>query len=253
MKKIFFLVIIFIALVSFKNVPSQELYGLVVVIDPGHGGSDPGASSLFGKNKQCVTESAYCYDVAIRLENLLKSKGAIVFKTIKTNQLKPINNDPQQAIVCASNAVFSFDRSNVKAGSSGLSKRVAFANLKLKNFPKHKVVYISIHFDVVKKEFAGARIITGRKSNFLALCLKKELEIKNRLSNHVNSIITSGDKSKGVKNIYVLSNTNKIRECVLLELGNFKNEKDLWRIRDPKVREDYALVITKSLERFMKK
>lgn len=253
MKQLFFLAIIFIVLVSFKNRQSDELYGLVVVIDPGHGGSDPGANYNFGGSKQCVTESAYCYDIAVRLEKLLKSKGAIVFKTVKTNQIKPIDNNPQKEIVCNSIAVFSFDHSSVQAGVSGLAKRVSFANLKLRNFPEHKVVYISIHFDVIKKELSGARVIYGKNSDIFARCLKNELEIKNRLSNHEYPLIKNGDKSKGVKSIYVLSDKNKIKERVLLELGNFKNEADLWRIRDPKVREDYALIVTSALEKFMKK
>lgn len=246
--------IIFLTLISFKNEQSQKLNGLVVVIDPGHGGTDPGASGYFGKDKLCVAESAYCYDVALRLEKLLKSEGAIVFKTVKGTQSKPLNNNPQQVIPFMKGySLFNLDNSIVEAGSLGLSKRVSFANLKLENYPKHKVVFISIHFDVINKKLLGARIIMGKNANYLGSCLKKELETGHRLTTSDNGLLKNGDKSFGIKNLVVLGKTNKISECALIELGNFKNETDLWRIRDPKVREDYALIVTKSLERFMKK
>jgi len=252
--KILFFLIIFISLISFKNEPSQKLNGLVVVIDPGHGGTDPGASGYFGKDQLRITESAYCYDVALRLEKLLKSEGAIVFKTVKGDQSKPLENNPQQVIpFVKSSSLFNFDNSIVEAGSLGLSKRISYANLKLKNYPKHKVVFISIHFDVINQKLSGARIIMGKNANYLGGCLQKELEIGHRLTTSDNGLLKNGDKSFGIKNIMVLGKTNKISNCALVELGNFKNEQDLWRIRDPKVREDYALIVTKSLERFIKK
>ena len=253
MKKIFFSFFIFITLTSYKNESNPDLYGLVVIIDPGHGGTDPGANGYFGGQLR-ITESAYCYDVALRLEKILKSKGAIVFKTVKSAQRTPIDNKPQQVIpFLRAYSLFTFDTSMVEAGTSGLSKRISFANSKFESYPKHKIVFISIHFDVLPKKISGTRVITGVNASGLGNCLKIELENKHRLSTSGNPVLKTGDKTHGIKNIFVLGKTNKISQCVLLELGNFNNEADLWRIRDPKVREDYALIVTSSLERFMKK
>src|SRR3989344_9574331 len=55
------------------------LHGIVLVIDPGHGGSDPGAHGMF--RGQMVFEAPYVNDVAQRLAKVAKAQGAIVYLT----------------------------------------------------------------------------------------------------------------------------------------------------------------------------
>jgi len=54
----------------------------VIVIDPGHGGEDPGAQSTFGKRH----EKEFTLDWALRLAPLLQSNGWTVFLT-RTNDI----------------------------------------------------------------------------------------------------------------------------------------------------------------------
>src|SRR5436190_10655154 len=98
---------------------------LVVVLDPGHGGKDPGSSATF--NGARVAESEYVYDVALRVERLLTRRGVAVSKTVSDGV--NINDKPAFDIMPIEHtARFVVDGSTVGAGSSGLSKRIAHGN-----------------------------------------------------------------------------------------------------------------------------
>jgi N-acetylmuramoyl-L-alanine amidase len=62
-----------------------------VVIDPGHGGHDPGA---LGPG---VTEAEVVLDVALRLEKLLKEAGVDVVMTRRTDEFVPLEDRPAMA------------------------------------------------------------------------------------------------------------------------------------------------------------
>lgn len=72
-----YLVLITISLVFiFIAIDSNELNNITFVIDPGHGGNDPGAISFSGLN-----ESDLNYDYALILKSELKKHGANVYLT----------------------------------------------------------------------------------------------------------------------------------------------------------------------------
>lgn len=58
----------------------QTLSGKTVVIDPGHGGSDVGATYTFSADRK-LYEKNQNLDVAYRLKNLLQASGATVYMT----------------------------------------------------------------------------------------------------------------------------------------------------------------------------
>lgn len=251
MKNLIVILFFFLALTSFKKEPDRELSGLVVILDPGHGGQNDGAYAYFGKDKIKITESAYCYDIALRLRNLLISKGATVYMTVKAQQEEPLNNESDVLIKRDVNSIFTYDNSRVVFSAVALEKRVAYANLMLKKNPNCKIVYIALHFDNLKSIFCGTRIIMGNSSISLANCLKKEFELAKLLSKSSFPVLKNADKKKGIRNLIVLRSTNKIQQKVLIEFANCKNANDLKRIADYQTRDEYALIVTLSLVRFM--
>ena len=194
--------------------------------------------------KLLVSESGYSYDVALRLEKILKDEGTIVFRTCYSD--REIINDTLGLIKPNSKAKFTLDSSIVDNDREGLNKRVVYAN-KIKNeYEGNKIIYLSIHFDQISQKYHGARIITNEK-NLLVDLLIKELKINGCLSPYPNPILISG---KGFDNIYVLTSINLIKNRVLLELGNMCNQNDLLRMRSPSSRENYARIINSALVKY---
>ncbi|MBE3596841.1 MAG: N-acetylmuramoyl-L-alanine amidase [Hydrogenibacillus sp.] len=62
------------------RVTNGRLFGKVIVVDPGHGGSDDGATGVDGSK-----EKALNLDVALRLEAKLKAEGATVILTRRSD------------------------------------------------------------------------------------------------------------------------------------------------------------------------
>ena len=230
---------------------SQKKGDFVVIIDPGHGGWDNGAGVFINNDKDnLITESAYCFDVALRLEKLLKNDGIIVFKTTKSYQKNIIDNNILEIIPPCTDAVFSFDETVVDKGIWGLSKRIFFSNSKIKEYPHYRIVFISIHFDISRSNLFGVRIIKG--GNVISNYLFKEFKKKKLLSNSKIPILNNGDKSQGIRHLFVLGDRNLIPQKVIIELANLKNKRDLARLQNPKIRQEYALIIRKALEKYKK-
>ena len=76
-----------------KPIPSRGVHNIrTVVIDPGHGGKDPGAIGRYGgKEKNIVL------DVSKRLKNKLKKKGLNVYLTRERDTFIPLKKRPRIA------------------------------------------------------------------------------------------------------------------------------------------------------------
>ncbi|CAD2076301.1 N-acetylmuramoyl-L-alanine amidase family protein [Phocicoccus pinnipedialis] len=72
--------------ISFEK-QSYNLEGKTIVLDPGHGGDDPGAPSIFG-----VNEAHIVYSVANKLREVLEDSGATVVITREENETVSLDN-----------------------------------------------------------------------------------------------------------------------------------------------------------------
>ena len=223
-----------------------SLYGLVAVVDPGHGGTDPGSFRVFKGER--VTESEYVYDVSLRVARLIRERAGLALITIKGGGERDLPAD--KILVGDHQERFATDNTVVKAGTVGLQKRLDFGNATKHRYPKHSIVWLSIHFDVVGdlSSVEGVRIIAADTSSRLAQALERSFRSAKRLRDQA-PLVSSGDRVHGIRHLYVLGPKNEIKEKVLIELGNFLNDADLWRIRDPEVRERYARTIVDALEK----
>ena len=140
---------------------SNTLSGWHIVLDPGHGGLDPGAvvETLDGNgNKVYVVEDEYVYDIALRVYLLLRLHGAKVTLTLLSpNHVIRQSNPPTATYVNEKNEVFNSHRFNRQnrwknwpaGGRNGnLSCRVDIARKAFKGVPKARRVFLSFHADI---------------------------------------------------------------------------------------------------------
>ena len=175
-----------------------KLYGAVVVIDPGHGGKDPGSHGLFTGDE--VWEDEYAYDVALRVRDFIKKEDGVAFLTIEDpNGKVPRDWVPSKVFPPDHDEVFSLDRTQVRARTAGLSRRLQYANSIKRRYPKHRVVFVAIHFDVVGKrtDVAGVQIIAARQDSALAHALVESFHERMRQERPLEVI------GEGARNLYI--------------------------------------------------
>lgn len=235
-----------------KVSPSDCLKGLTVVIDPGHGGFDPGASTFLQKRR--IAEDEYVYDVACRLRQMVESASGAAILTIEDKK----GTKPRDAEILLSDMdeYFVSTEKKVVAGLEGLRTRVQHAN-HLQRTNKD-TVFISLHFDSTAESLHGVSLIAPSDTiPPLVSLLEESFRMKGRLrkkdgyAGEYHAVLKNGDKNHGLRMLYVLRNdVNNVPNRTLIELGNLSNPKDVWRIRSPEVREDYAQAIFLALKEF---
>jgi LysM repeat protein len=146
-------------LIDQKGPLSTILKGYTIVLDPGHGGLDPGAivkaTDDNGKDVY-LTEHEYVYDIALRVYALLKRHGANVSLTVMApNHLIRDSQPANNTLINEKNQVYADltlnktdDNSAWPNGSQGgLDKRVAIANKAFAGVPAGRRLFVSLHAD----------------------------------------------------------------------------------------------------------
>lgn len=236
-------------LLGISEVQAQKkkpaLYGWAVVLDAGHGGMDPGASGIH--NDKLVVEDEYVYDVTLRIRRMIRAKGGLVFMTTK-DAVGERNWDTFSVFPHMRTERFVSDGTIVQAGTAGLRKRLRIGNQVRHRYSGHQQAWISVHFDVRSGgNDDGVRIIASNTELRLAKSLERSFDNAKRLRDD-DPIVVNGDRDHGIRRLFILSGENRIKEKVLIELGNFRSKDDLWRIRNWIVREAYAKAIVRALE-----
>lgn len=149
----------FDALVTQKGPLSSILKGYTFVIDPGHGGLDPGAIVKAvddGGKDAYLTEHEYVYDISLRVYALLKRHGADVKLTILApNHLIRDTQPANNTLINEKNQVYNDLAMNQgddndawpNGTQKGLDKRIAIADRAFRNVPAGHRVFLSVHAD----------------------------------------------------------------------------------------------------------
>lgn len=149
----------FDSLIDQKGSLSNILKGYTIVLDPGHGGQDPGAivkSVDDSGNPIYLTEHEYVYDITLRVYALLKRHGAHVALTILApNHLIRDTQPTNNTLINEKNAVYADEALNKdddneawpNGSQKGLEKRIAIADKAFQTVPVGRRIFLSLHAD----------------------------------------------------------------------------------------------------------
>ncbi len=234
---------------------SQPLKGWRIVLDPGHGGRDPGAivSNLDGNNRSVyVVEDEFVYDIALRLYQKLRLAGAEVEMTvISPNHLIRENNPPARTFVHEQNEVYndvSVNRRNsfsVRPGLHNIVQRVKIAN---RFFARRgKTLFISLHADNTPSRPKGPLVIywsrrgkIDSRSRSFARIMERALDLPD-----VPAQISG-------RNLAVLRG-NLAQAEILVEIRNVHDKGEAWALRSHKRRDSDANRIFRGILNYAKR
>ncbi len=190
---------------DFESRTFKPLEGRRIMVDPGHGGNDPGAIGATG-----VRESDVNLAVSLKLRDKLTDLGAEVRMTRET------------------------DRSVAPPGSSRseeLQARVALANA----WPAE--VFVSVHANSNENRAAhGTETYHGRNASQASKNLARAV--------HQEMVSATGFRDRGVKEagFYVITHTTM--PAILVETGFLSNPVEEGHLAKPEMQEKIAQAIT---------
>lgn len=232
---------------------SQDLKNWRIVIDPGHGGMDPGAmvESEDGLgNKVYIVEDEYAYDIALRLYSLLKQNGAETFLTIISPNHQ-IRSTPDASItfVNQKNEVYNSRNLNLSGswdhwpigGTEGLRKRKTAAREWIGRGNRN-TLFVSIHCDNTEGvSFDNALLFWGAN--------KRDLENSKFLAENIAPFL-DGETEIRQQELEVLKN-NPAEASVLIEVRNISDPDNSWILRKEELRNIEVMNIYEGLREYI--
>ena len=182
--------------------PAAQLAGKVIVLDPGHGGPDPGARSREGQ----TVEKFVNLDVAKRLRSLLEASGARVILTRETDA---------RPIAPGARDLPANERQDLEA-------RVQIANA------ANADLFISLHADVLPEpEKGGALVFWGPGSGYTypherpEELVRRSMEAAHAVLWHLVAKTGVHERGASPENFYVLGRTTM--PAILVEMAVLTN------------------------------
>ena len=229
---------------------SDRLAGWHFVLDPGHGGIDPGttvrAKDSAGKTFTIV-EDEYVYDIAMRVFVLLKLNGADVTMTLLSpNHLLRQNSPVANTFVHDRNEVFNSAAWNKrdrpaawpKGGQKYLNARIDVARNAFKGVPAGKQVFLSFHADNVPALGEGVSLLYFKNRN-------RTDTASRAFARKLLPAMGAGSRAKG-QDLGVLR-SNPAHYKLLVEIRNLAFQDHIWAIRYNQLRQRDAEKVVKAL------
>ncbi len=221
-----------------KNISTFGLNRTVkVVIDPGHGGKDPGAMGNGLREKDVVL------DIAQRLAKYLRRAGVKVYMTRNSDVFIPLKERARKANNIMPD-VFVSIHANASRNRTGKGVEVYYVSEKINDSVRA----------VVAKENSVLRFENGQADGEIKQILWDMMHTENRaesrriaqsLARNISQIMNS--PNRGVKGapFYVLKWTNV--PSVLIEVGFVSNPEEARKLSDPVYRDRIARAIFEGL------
>lgn len=268
-----------------RGVEANRLEGVHVIIDPGHGGRDVGATS------KGLYEAVYVYDIASRLKALLeKETGATVWVTTRSNTLgysipdrDVLENVNDHVLLTTPN----YDLNDPVVGvnlrwylSNAIYRRV------IRTVAPEKVVFLSLHADSLHPSLKGAMVYIPGERHVRDLSFEKSggvylarAEFREQpsvshsaeeafeaeaFSNRFAESLMSSFRREGLEVhpfdpvrehvvrekrewVPAVLRYNKVPTRVLVEVCNIANPEDLGRLRTARWRSDAARALAEGI------
>ncbi len=228
----------------------HRLDGWHVVLDPGHGGIDPGTIVRVKDadgHIHYVVEDEYVYDLALRVAVLLKLHGAAVTLTLLSPNHLLRDNDPASAtFVHDRNEVFNdeaWNRRNrpqtwPKGGQSYLDRRIAVARRAFTGVPANRQVFLSFHAD--NDPTAGDAVTL-----FYYQDRHRTDTVSRSFARDLMPAMGAGARIKG-RSLGVLRH-NPASLKLLVEMRNLAYPEHVWALRHAEIRQRDAEKVVRAL------
>jgi N-acetylmuramoyl-L-alanine amidase len=231
-----------------QKAKSKPLSGITLVIDPGHGGVDSGAS------RGGWSEAALTYRTASNIITHLQQQGATVYSTMKSNTLIEVPQGvPEPKIAPPKDACLLLTGEHIESRRSDdardLWKRAEVAKSVWKRASAKErahMYFISLHYDAVDETYVrGGRVVTDPRSplNNLAIVLAKKMD-RAKLFGPQKRPTQIIKRELGVLNpLY-----NPMKQKALLEIGTISNPVDRKNATEAKWRNSVAKMIVEAVK-----
>ena len=269
-----------------------RLKGVRIILDPGHGGVDKGASGLG------VWESDHVYDIAMRVLRILQQDtDAQVTSTLKYPRqgLKPRDRIAAPATAAEVLTTPPFASDGESPTSVSVNLRWVLANDQVRAFARkgdpQKSLFLSFHADSLHPSSRGAMVYVpgapyvpasftlgarrGAAVAEMARSARVVLSPRDRLQGearsrqfsevllrvfqreripvHANRPIRNVIHRDGRTFVPAVIRHSAAATKVLLEVLNLQNEEDAENLRDPAFRERYAEAVVKGIQAYYRK
>lgn len=229
---------------------SSRLEGWHIVLDPGHGGLDPGAVVLTrdGNGKKLyVVEDEYVFDIALRAYVLVRLHGGHATMTLLSpNHLIRQSEPPTQTFVNEKNEVYNlaaYNQTNKLSAwprGSNLSTRVRIARQALAKAPRGRRIFLSFHADIEPKAPEAPLVLYYKSSRS-----GRVDHASRQFARSLLPALGAGARVRG-QGLGVLRN-NPADVKVLIELRNMAYRDHVWALRFEDLRHRDAEKVVQGL------